>query len=178
MKKFNPILFALFLLIGFTACMKDQEVYDVQEHLDLEAPIIASYVESDSVLSVNAQPHETGIWYVIENEGVGDYTYENWPYITVKYSGKLLNGTEFDSSDSTTFYLGDMITAWKIAFLPETLNGENVGIALNGLQKGAKIRFVTPSPWAYGSSPNASIPVDSPLDFTIEVLNVEEPTQL
>lgn len=178
MKKINPILILLLLSVGFTACMKDQEVYDPQEHLELEAPIIASYVDKDPTLKGIAQKHESGIWYVIEEEGTGDYDYKKWPNITVKYSGKLLNGTEFDSSDSVKFNLSNMITAWLYAFLPQEINGEKFGgITINGLQKGAKIRIITPSPWGYGSTPKPTIPADSPLDFTIEVIDIQLPPQ-
>src|SRR3546814_1854731 len=50
----------LFLSFAFTACLKDeqQDIYDPQKHLELEAPVLASYVDKDSTLRIEAIKHE------------------------------------------------------------------------------------------------------------------------
>jgi FKBP-type peptidyl-prolyl cis-trans isomerase FkpA len=143
------------------------------------------------------------MWYKIIEEGVspeeeGFYEYKlnsfgnvEAPRITIKYEGKLVStGYVFDKNDKTEgieFLLGTLINGWKIAFLPKTITDSgkvlNItdltglsGLTELGLQKGSKIRLVIPSPYAYQDKSQPSVPANSPLDFTIEVLKVEAPT--
>lgn len=173
------------MTLGLSGCIKDGDPFDPAAQLELEKPIIREYVEAKypaATLDANSN-----IWYQIIASGeAGSYEYkivndqiEN-PRIKVKYSGWLLNGTKFDENQtdagwSTT--LGSTISAWHIAFLPKTIGGEEVnGLTSQGLQKGAKIRIITPSMWAYGNATNGSIPANSPLDFEIEVLDIQPPS--
>jgi FKBP-type peptidyl-prolyl cis-trans isomerase len=80
--------------------------------------------------------------------------------ITVKYAGRLLNGTVFDqTTGDATFQsqLSNVIRGWSV---------------LLGMQKGAKVRIFIPSDLAYGSSQQAAIPASSVLDFDIELIDV------
>ena len=90
-------------------------------------------------------------------------------------------------SEKETFSspLGGLILAWNYAFYPKTIN-QNVrdyeigGLTEKGLQKGAIIEFVTPSPWAYDNSEQknkngeVTIPANSPLHFKIEVVDIKD----
>lgn len=162
-----------------------------------QAPLLKAYVENPENEWNNPLLDTTwGIWYEILAPGQSDsYTYKYNAYgqiiaptIEVKYKGQLLNGTIFDQTDSTstssktrTFNLGGLIRAWHYAFLPKTIdyNGQNYpapGISTNGLKKGSKIRFVTPSPWGYDDDDRTAekIPANSPLVFEIEVVNISD----
>lgn len=114
------------------------------------------------------------------------------PLIRVKYEGKLVsNGVVFDKNDKeegAKFNLGgSIIDGWKIAFIPETVEDESgkvhtvleliglPGLTGQGLQKGAKIRLVIPSPYGFQDREQQGIPANSPLDFTIEVLEIVSP---
>jgi len=162
-------------------------IYDPQSHYEQEAPIIASYVQ-DSLDAVNmTYDANTGIWYSVDSVAGGDYSYEQWPDITVKFKGKLLDGTVFDGTDNLTNYpdsvltvnLSNLIDAWKLVFIPKEVNGTVVGgLTVNGLQKGAKVKFVTPSPLAYQDVNNGMIPANSPLYFEIEVLDIKAPSTI
>jgi FKBP-type peptidyl-prolyl cis-trans isomerase FkpA len=200
-KKFNFLILSLVVAVGFSACMKDDiEVYDFQKYLDLEAPILEAYVNSEPGLE-GAVRDSSGIWYKIIEPGLQDsiagkpdyYRYNinnanqiEAPRLRVNYEGKLVsNGFVFDEAemkpDDTPISLARVIYGWQLAFLPKHLRDKqgalrNVGgLTQHGLQKGAKIRIVLPSPYGYQNVAQGSIPANSPLDFYIEVLEVKPP---
>lgn len=104
----------------------------------------------------------SGLQYIVEKEGTGAQpTATN--EVTVHYTGKLLNGTVFDSSvnrgEPATFPLNRVIPGWT------------EGVQL--MKEGAKYTFFIPSDLAYGAQgvPNA-IPPHSTLVFEVELLKV------
>lgn len=204
MKKLNFLFIALIIGLGFTSCMKsnDIEPYDGQKYFDLEAPILKAYVDTAQGME-SAMLDETGIWYVIEEAGLQDpedpdyYEYNlnsngdlEMPEVTVNYIGKLVpSGFVFNDFEDQTFSLASLLVGWRIAFLPENMKDRNgdiivdqngdprkIGITELGLQKGSKIRIVMPSPYGYQSQSREGIPANSPLDFYIEVLEVNPPS--
>lgn len=146
----------------------------------------------------------TGIWYEVISEGTGDpfdYT-TGVPKISVKYKGELIDGTVFANKNeespanysnliytyresSQGQYLG---ACWYFAFIPESVNSNGAdhkvyGLLPKGLKKGSKIRLITPSVWGFdnreykiGDGP--SIPANSPLVYTIEVVTMEKATSI
>lgn len=196
MKKLNVLLAALVGIVSFGACMKDDgDSYDPYAALQQEAPIIAHYVDSLKAagdFSSNVKLDEnTGIWYDIIEPGDNSYTFEfdtiggqvylPQPDVRVNYTGKLLNGTTFDSNqkaDGFKFTLGDpsIINAWTIMFYPKEISDNPIGgVTTSGLTSGAIVHFVAPSPYCYQNIAQQNIPANSPLDFTIKVLSVEDP---
>jgi FKBP-type peptidyl-prolyl cis-trans isomerase FklB len=83
--------------------------------------------------------------------------------VTVNYRGKLVDGTEFDSSYSrgtpATFGVGGVIKGWQEALVM--------------MKPGAKWELFVPAELAYGASPRPGIPANSLLIFDVEVLNVK-----
>jgi FKBP-type peptidyl-prolyl cis-trans isomerase FklB len=81
--------------------------------------------------------------------------------VTVQYRGKLLDGTEFDSSFSrpapTTFGVNTIIKGWQEALVM--------------MKPGAKWRLWIPADLAYGNSPRPGIPAGSMLDFEVELVS-------
>ncbi|WP_140937388.1 FKBP-type peptidyl-prolyl cis-trans isomerase [Sphingobacterium lumbrici] len=211
MKNLFKILFAFAIAATtFTSCIKDndfdmdklkeeQRIKDsvekarVDNIIETQAPILAAYVAENFPEATLID--SLGIWYNISEWGEeNSYTYSFGsngylaaPTVTVKYTGKLLNGTVFDETEddkTATFSLAQVIPVWKIAFFPKSikLNGieYNIGgLTPFGLQKGARIRFVSSSPWAYDNvekkdqQGQVTIPENSPLDFTIEVIDIK-----
>ncbi|MEQ1623714.1 MAG: FKBP-type peptidyl-prolyl cis-trans isomerase, partial [Sediminibacterium sp.] len=82
--------------------------------------------------------------------------------VYVTYSGKLLNGTEFDKGTNPS------LTGWT---LNQLIDGWKIGLPL--LKKGGKIKLVVPSSLAYGCSGSGSIPSNSPLYFEISLVDVQ-----
>ena len=104
---------------------------------------------------------KSGLLYRIEKEGAGDAIKET-DVVKVHYTGKLPNGTVFDSSvergQPVEFTLNQVIPGW-----------------IEGLQlikKGGKIELVIPAELAYGDQDMGAIPANSTLYFEVEVLDV------
>lgn len=112
----------------------------------------------------NADIKETasGLQYVVEKEGEGA-TPTAEDEVTVHYTGKLIDGTVFDSSvnrgEPATFPLNRVIPGWT------------EGVQL--MKEGAKYTFFIPSDLAYGAQgvPGA-IPPHSTLVFEVELIKV------
>ena len=202
MKHLFKAFFAIALSASvLTSCNKEGDAFDPLEQLEIEKVQIKEYVEKNYP---NAQQYEdTGLWYEIMEPGEADsYTYkvtdaasgQKWINAEgiVNYRGKLVsNGTVFDETQDPTkgttlpirvnLNTGDksVITAWIHAFTPKTIKvGEqdtDIGIIFtNGAQTGAKFRIITPSIYAYGNQVYGKIPANSPLDFEIEVLKMQD----
>ena len=86
--------------------------------------------------------------------------------ITVNYTGKLTDGTVFDSTEKqggkpATFTLakGSLIDGW-VQGIP-------------GMKVGGKRHLVIPAALGYGAQANGSIPANSTLEFDIELVDVQ-----
>lgn len=132
---------------------------------DLEA---RAKEEGAKFLAENKQKAEvketpSGLQYIVEKEGTGAQPTAT-DEVTVHYTGKLLNGTVFDSSvnrgEPATFPLNRVIPGWT------------EGVQL--MKEGAKYTFFIPSDLAYGAQgvPNA-IPPHSTLIFEVELIKVK-----
>jgi peptidylprolyl isomerase len=91
--------------------------------------------------------------------------------IIVHYTGKLDDGTVFDSSlprkKPLTFVLGSKMV----------IEGWELGLA--GMKVGGLRRLTIPAELAYGDKPKGKIPPNSRLTFTVELMAVRDaPTQL
>ncbi|SFS99570.1 FKBP-type peptidyl-prolyl cis-trans isomerase [Sphingobacterium wenxiniae] len=161
-----------------------------------QAPLLKQYAEQ--YLGENRKLDEnSGIWYeVIESPEVPEdkkyefFTSSGQIYnfaLKAKYEGRLVKeqGKPFDSStEPANFTANGLIPAWVRAIIPSTfnLNGQTHevgGLTEKGLQVGAKIRIITPSTLGYDNKDvkdkdgNIKIAANSPLDFTIEIVELK-----
>jgi len=128
-----------------------------------EQKAIADYIEKNNIKVTHHLP--SGLYYIETKAGRG-----NFPQIgqacTVVYTGKLLDGTVFDSSVGReppfAFQLG----------LRQVIQGWDEGIAL--MKKTGKAILIIPSHLAYGErgAGGGSIPPYSPLVFEVELLDM------
>ncbi len=90
--------------------------------------------------------------------------------VTVNYVGTLDNGTIFDSSyarhEPFTFTLG----------AGQVIKGWDLGVV--GMKAGGKRELTLPPELAYGANgvPQANIPPNATLHFTVELLSVQAPS--
>ncbi len=141
----------------------------INEYLqDLEAKATAAAKEAGSkFLEENSKKEgvkvtASGLQYRVLKEGTGAQPTAT-DEVTVHYTGKLLDGTVFDSSinrgEPATFPLNRVIPGWT------------EGVQL--MKEGAKYEFYIPSDLAYGPNgvPNA-IPPHATLIFEVELISI------
>lgn len=108
---------------------------------------------------------QSGLQYVVIEEGTGA-TPAPTDEVSVHYTGKLVDGTVFDSSslhgdEPVTFPLNRVIPGWT----------EGVGL----MKEGGKYVFYIPSELAYGANGvPGTIPPDSPLIFEVELVKINK----
>jgi FKBP-type peptidyl-prolyl cis-trans isomerase FkpA len=128
-------------------CSTPTKTAPASEVLALEA-----YLTSNGITATK-DPH--GFYYTINVPG-GTSKPTICSTISVKYTGRLTNGSVFDSSTGATFALANLITGWQ------------QGIPYIG--KGGKITLYLPPSLGYGSQASGSIPANSILIFEIELI--------
>ncbi len=107
----------------------------------------------------------SGLQYEVLQEGDGKTKPKASDVVQVKYTGKLMDGTVFDSTDKNggapmDINLGSVIKGWT------------EGIQL--MSKGAKYRFYIPSDLAYGDhGAGAAIPAGATIIFDVELVNIK-----
>jgi peptidylprolyl isomerase len=110
----------------------------------------------------NAIRTSSGLMYIILKEGNGA-TPTSGALIEAHYTGRLLDGTKFDSSvDQGKPFLfvvgkGDVIKGWDEAFL--------------SMKKGEKRILIIPPGLAYGDKGMRTIPPNETLIFEVELIN-------
>lgn len=107
---------------------------------------------------------ESGLQYKVITEGKGAKP-KATDTVTVNYTGKLIDGTVFDSSEQhgqpATFPLDGVIPGWTEV--------------LQLMPQGSKWEVVIPSELAYGEGGQGPIPASSTLIFEIELLEIKAP---
>jgi len=153
-------LFAVILVIFLHSCNKEDtpEVSLPVEPQDYtmqnEAEIIA-YLEENNLV---AQKSETGLYYIIENQG-GGLQATSSSNVTVSYKGYLLDGYVFDENlEGFTTDLDTLISGFSegVSYLNEGGNGV----------------FLIPAHLGFGSYYYNSIPGGSVIIFEIELFSI------
>jgi len=130
--------------------------------------------------NIEAQKTESGLRYVILEEGNGP-TPKPGQRVSVNYTGWVLNGDYFDSSDKEVAMEKGLYDERREPYQPYTfplgqgqvIKGWDEGIAL--LKEGTKARLYIPSPLGYGSRDRGPIiKPNSILVFDVELVKVEE----
>ncbi len=148
MKKY--LLLIGFVIIGLTACKKSTP-FDPAKQAAADDAAIQAYIKTNNI---TATKDPSGLYYQIITQGTGANPTIN-SFVTVNYSGKLLNGTVFDSGTINNISLKSLIQGWQIG-IPYA-------------KTGGRILLLIPSALCYGNSAVGSIPANSVLIFTVDL---------
>lgn len=148
-------LFAMALVL-FVSCETEKKT---QENIDYTAKNEADIQAYVAENNLEAQRSDSGLYYVIEEEGTGTQA-EATSNVTVAYKGYFLNGSVFDQSDSEgiTFGLNQVIKGWT------------EGITY--FKEGGSGILLVPSHLGYGSWDYNGIPGGSVLIFEVSLISV------
>ena len=172
MKKIFTILMAAGLMMGMASCNNTSSEQTAEEttteadygqeskdNKTIGREFLEENAKNDSVIQT-----ESGLQYMVLKEGTGAKPGPT-DEVTVHYTGKLINGTVFDSSvergEPATFPLNKVIPGWT------------EGLQL--MSEGAKYRLFIPSERAYGEKgAGEQILPNSTLIFDVELIKVEK----
>lgn len=148
------------LMVTLVSCKKD-DIFNAAEQAEQDEATIVAYLKDVDYYD-DAIRDESGIYYVIFEQGTGIKPSFGSTVIT-HYSGYLLNGELFDSSEGTSplnFVLGrgDVILGWDIGY---TL-----------IEEGTHALLIIPSGLAYGNVGNNGIGPNEVLQFDVNLIDV------
>jgi peptidylprolyl isomerase len=117
---------------------------------------------AENKLKDGVKTTDSGLQYLVLQEGTGTEHPKASDKVTVHYHGTLINGSVFDSSvergKTISFGLNQVIKGWT------------EGVQL--MVVGEKTRFFIPSELAYGNGGAGSIPPGSVLIFDVELFKI------
>jgi FKBP-type peptidyl-prolyl cis-trans isomerase FkpA len=153
---------------------KESERAVVQLQEDIKA--IEDYISENNL---DATKTESGLFYVIEEEGNGPEV-DQGDTVAVNYTGYVLDGTVFDTSlesvakENNTFMEGRPYEPIEFPVgMGRVIPGWDEG--LQYLKKGSKAKLLIPSTLAYGNRQASEvITANSILVFDVEVTDVKE----
>lgn len=150
--KYSLLALVFTILIS---CELDKKSEDIDYMAKNEQDITAYITENN----LEAQRSDSGLYYVIEDEGTGAQPTAT-SNVTVAYKGYYLNGKVFDQSDAegVSFGLNQVIEGWTEG-IPYFKEGGN-GILL------------VPAHLGYGNNDNRGIPGGSVLIFDVSLISV------
>ncbi|MBL0358224.1 MAG: FKBP-type peptidyl-prolyl cis-trans isomerase [Chitinophagaceae bacterium] len=162
---------------AFMKQMKDQQEKQkvaAAKQLVKDDKALKAYFSKNHITPIKTA---SGLYYTIREEGSGEKPLPG-DSITMSYTGKLMDGTKFDSNEDTAFHHVQPLKF--ILGRAEVIKGWDEGIAL--LNTGSKATFYIPSPLAYGqqarpgSAANPKgIPANSILLFDVQLVNSKHP---
>ena len=176
------------IIVGFVDCIKNQIALKDKDGKAMTPDAVMAYVQEASTKVYNdrmskqyskeikaekdyfaklakeegIKPLKNGVYYKEIKAGSGEPAKQG-QYANIEYTGKLVNGTEFDKSEKATkFPVG-------VGFVVPGFDA-----ALMAMPAGAEWEVYIPSDQAYGAQAKGEITPFSTLIFTIKVLNIEE----
>lgn len=133
-------------------------------------PRINQYkIDNENFLSEKASEEgilalESGVLIKKLEEGRGKTHPKPGSLVYVHYTGRLIDGTQFDSTEGENlpalFKVRDLIMGWQIALVR--------------MYEGDKYRIWIPAKYAYGSVKMDDIPAWSTLEFDLELVKIAQ----
>jgi FKBP-type peptidyl-prolyl cis-trans isomerase FkpA len=144
------LIFSLLCFV-FSSCKKSA-AFDAAAQAATDDAAIQAYIKANNI---TATKDASGLYYEVVTEGTGSYPNIN-STVTVNSSGKLLNGTVFDTETALVTTMSSVIKGWQIG--------------LTHINTGGRIILLIPSALGYGNTVTGSIPKNSVLIFTVDLL--------
>jgi len=145
------------------------------EQIEKDGKIIDAYLSTNNLL---AQKTETGIRYIINNEGEGDNA-QPGDKVSVNYTGRVMDGRVFDTSFKEIAEKNNQYNPAREPYGPyqftlglgEVIYGWDEGISL--LKKGGKATLFIPSALGYGPRAMSDVIAEnSILIFDVELVDI------
>lgn len=130
----RPLLYLLIVTL-LIACFK-KENDCAPKNITAPASEVQAVRDYLTANSITAEAHSSGLYYQIISPGNGTPP-PICSSIRVKFSGRLVNGTEFESSNDVVLNLKLMLESWRIC--------------LPMIKPMGRIRFFVPPSLGYGS---------------------------
>ena len=146
---------AIMAVLFASSCNKESD----EDLRQKEEAGLQQYIDDNGITT---EPNASGLYYIETKAGTGAQAVAG-KMVSVHYTGKLLNGTVFDSSaggNPIDFVLG----------VGQVIPGWDEGIAL--MKQGGVASLIIPSSLAYGSSGSGPIPPYSTLVFDVQLVYV------
>lgn len=128
-----------------------------QQYAEVNRQWLATNGKQDGITTT-----ASGLQYAVKKEGDGKSPTIN-DIVSVKYTGKLIDGTVFDSTEKN----GGMPAIFPLAGV---VKGWQEGLQL--MKEGSEYTLFLPAALAYGEQPVGSIPANSSLVFDVELVKV------
>lgn len=172
-KIFTGLIVLVFVLLGIgifrsqtaKAPVEEISLSDELEKIDVKTePVQSAEKSTESATNQTNENKTMGLEIKTTKEGTGDRVVKKGDTISVHYTGKLTNGTKFDSSVDRgtpfTFTVGEgmVIQGWEQGFI--------------GAKVGEKRTLTIPAELGYGARAVGSIPANSTLVFDVEVISI------
>jgi FKBP-type peptidyl-prolyl cis-trans isomerase FkpA len=104
----KKLLFPLLILsLIFASCSDDDD--KVAEQLETDIELIEQYLVDSNL---TAQSTGSGLYYIMEEEGTGDRP-DIFAYVTIDFTGKLLDGSVFSEDTIEHYSLYGLIEGWQ-----------------------------------------------------------------
>ena len=156
------ILIFFLVFISTFSCADENVVVTrtKQEQLELDLTRIQGYINENNLTGFSST--DKGLYYKIMETGNTTFP-ANGDTLSVEYIGELLDGSEFDRSNTDQpfeFILGQgqVIEGWEIG--------------LSKIDEGGSGILIIPSVLGYGSAITSSIPENSVLIFRIDLIDI------
>ncbi len=175
--KLSGLLIIALTFFGLIACIDEENSDEVIYQKDQKA--IKEYIEANQIVNVKEFEDARGftvIWQELSNSGIDVKVGDT---IRTNYTGKLLSKQIFDTSIESVAKANNIYTSSRryepLKFrtgLGLVIPGFELGLLL--LEQGDKATIFMPSLLGYGANPPQGIPVNAPLIFEVELVQVKE----
>ena len=148
---------------------------EMQQRQQGEPEAIAAYVRDNNI---KEKANNDGLYVIVKKKGNGAKVAAG-KKVAINYTGRLLDGTMFDSSVESDAKRGNIYTADR-TYEPLSYTVGQMGLikgwedGINGQPEGTILQLIIPSALGYGSrGAGEMIPPYSPLVFDIEIVSVK-----